>query len=84
MSVQWAAGARQSDRRVAPRGDHGRGVGTLQRAPIGLDIGVRRPEEIAISIAAEIIALQERRRGGRLTENDLPVHNARPPASTIS
>jgi xanthine dehydrogenase accessory factor len=84
MSVQWAAGARQSDRRVAPRGDHGRGVGTLQRAPIGLDIGVRRPEETAISIAAEIIALQERRRGGQLTENDLPVHSARPPASTIS
>jgi xanthine/CO dehydrogenase XdhC/CoxF family maturation factor len=45
---------------------------------------VRRPEETAISIAAEIIALQERRRGGQLTENDLPVHSARPPASTIS
>jgi len=46
-------------------------------APIGLDLGARTPEETAIGIAAEIIALREGRRGGRLTDNDLPVHNAR-------
>jgi hypothetical protein len=45
---------------------------------MGLDIGVRTHE--ATALAAEI----ERRLGGQLTENDLPVHSARPPASTTS
>jgi xanthine dehydrogenase accessory factor len=37
------------------------------RGPIGLDIGAETPEEMAISIMAEIIAVRHQREGGPLT-----------------
>ncbi|KAA1422898.1 XdhC family protein [Mumia zhuanghuii] len=44
-------------------------------SPIGLDLGARTPEETAVSIAAEIIALQWGGHGDRLSERDGRIHH---------
>jgi xanthine dehydrogenase accessory factor len=44
------------------------------RAPIGLDLGARTPEETAIAICAEIIAERTGRTAPRLTDGQGPIH----------
>ncbi len=49
-------------------------IGRLS-SPIGLDLGARTPEETAVSIAAEIIALRWGGKGERLAEVGGPIHH---------
>lgn len=74
-----AMGSRRTDgERVRKLRD--RGVSTDQlariRGPIGLDIGARTPQEVAVAIAAEIVALRYRFPGGFLRERPGTIHRS--------
>ena len=62
--------------RVRRLRDVGVGDDGLERvmAPIGLDLGARTPEETAVSICAEIIALRTGRKAPSLRDGDGPIH----------
>lgn len=72
-----ALGSRATQaRRLAYLKDAGLGDGALARlyAPIGLDIGARTPEETAIAICAEIIAVRSGRTVPSLRDGAGPIH----------
>jgi xanthine dehydrogenase accessory factor len=46
------------------------------RAPIGLDLKANTPEETALSIVAELVAVQRGGTGMPLTHTHSPIHGA--------
>jgi len=74
-----AMGSRRThERRVERLREAGVTDADLSRlmAPIGLDIGARTPEETAISICAEIIALRTGRHAPSLRDGEGPIHHS--------
>jgi xanthine dehydrogenase accessory factor len=80
-----AMGSRRThEDRLARLREAGVGEDHLARlsSPIGLDLGARTPEETAVSIAAEIVALQWGGGGQRLQETGGPIHHHGEPVET--
>jgi xanthine dehydrogenase accessory factor len=72
-----AMGSRRThDDRLKRLREHGVPEESLARlaSPIGLDLAARTPEETAVSVAAEIVALRWGGTGARLSETAGPVH----------
>jgi xanthine dehydrogenase accessory factor len=78
LAYVGAMGSRRTnDDRVALLRELGLTDAELARlhAPIGLDVGARTPEETAISVAAEIIALRWGGSGSQLRQTAGPIHH---------
>jgi xanthine dehydrogenase accessory factor len=72
-----AMGSRRThEKRVVRLREAGLGDGDIDRvmSPIGLDLGARTPEETAVSICAEIIALRTKRAAPSLRDGTGPIH----------
>jgi xanthine dehydrogenase accessory factor len=66
------------ERRLEQLREQGFGAAELAkiRTPVGLDLGGRTPEEIALSILSEIVATRHGREGGPLIRRRAPIHDA--------
>ncbi|KUL39404.1 XdhC family protein [Actinoplanes awajinensis] len=77
LAYVGAMGSRRThDDRLGRLREAGLDAAELDRlsSPIGLDLGARSPEETAVSIAAEIVALRHGGSGDRLSSRSGPVH----------
>ncbi|MFE4368225.1 XdhC family protein [Streptomyces sp. NPDC056835] len=70
------------DRRLRENGVTERELARLH-SPIGLDLGARTPEETALSIAAEIVAVRRGGSGVPLTGAHTPIHHDGPRTRAI-
>jgi xanthine dehydrogenase accessory factor len=73
-----AMGSRRThDDRLKRLRETGLGAAAIARlaSPIGLDLGARTPEETAVSVAAEIVALRWGGSGERLIGTSGPIHS---------
>lgn len=60
---------------VVPEGERGRVYG-----PVGLDLGAEGPEQVALSIVAELLAVRSGRRPRHLRDRGAPIHADDPAA----
>ena len=71
LAYLGAIGSRQRCARLLGAGGPG---ADRVRAPAGLDLGSETPEEIAVAIAAEMLAVGSGRSGGALSAGSGPIH----------
>jgi len=72
-----ALGSRKTQRRRRDELEaQGFGDETLARirGPVGLDLGARTPDEIALAILSEMVAVRHGRDGGALSGSGAPIH----------
>ena len=74
--VGWLGSRRNQERRRGLLLEQGVAEQDLERVsgPAGLDVGAASPEETAVSILAEILAVRAGRAGGRLKESSSRIH----------
>ena len=66
--------AKRRDRLMDNLADQAAKLSGRLYGPVGLDIGAKSPEEIALSIVAEIQAVISKRDGGHLYQKQMPQH----------